>query len=121
MPGRIEEYYVALFSAALTLPLAVWKAFSANPIDANIMSAHAFDALSKESAGEPTPPNQLWIICGPDKDNIDLILSCTQDPIHKYPIFIFASDSSAQYDLDFLEPRIGCLVDALYAAVPQRR
>ena len=121
MPGRIDEYCIALFPNALALPPAVWKAFRANPIDANIMSAHAFDALAKELAGEPAPPNQLWIICGPDEDNVDLILSCTEDLIHRYPIFLFAPNSSAQSNTDFLEPRIECLVDALYAAVPPQR
>jgi hypothetical protein len=121
MPGRIDEYYIALVPNALALPPAVLKAFRANPIDANIMSAHAFDVRAKESAGEPAPPHQFWIICGPDEDNIDLVLSCTEDPIHQYPIFLFAPNPSAQSNMDFLEPRIGCLVDLLYATVPHQR
>jgi hypothetical protein len=74
--------------------------------------------------GEDPTRKESWIIVyssdsSPDK--VDFILSCTQDEIHEYPIFIYSAHHSSLLDEDFLYPRLLLLSRALHAAVSVER
>jgi hypothetical protein len=87
------------------------------------MDAHALKALARERAGEAPSQDELWIVCysNSPQPTIDFVLSCTNGPLGKYPIFIFTPHPYSQLTDEFIQPRILRLVHTLLGVVPLRR
>ena len=120
MPGLKEEYSIIVFSSASSLDQSVWDAFDASPRAANIISAHASERLSKEQAGESSPPGQFWLVCKGQQSSVEFVLSCTLNTMGASPIFLFCPHPRGQTS-QFLFTRLERLIDELEKVVPQAR
>jgi len=118
IPTRSPAYHATTYDTASSFLQHAGDALNLNPVDSNIILAHALKTLDNEKAGYLPLPGQLWIVCS-SGDNVDLILSCTTGPMGKYPIFIYSPHS--QIDNQYMRPRMECLVGALSLAVTPRR
>src|SRR5215471_952647 len=105
MPALTSATTTATYTAASSLPEAVWTSFKSNARNANIMDAHAAKALARERAGEVPSRDELWIVCYTN-NTIDFVLSCTNGPLGKYPIFIFTPLPYHQLSEEFVRFRI---------------
>jgi hypothetical protein len=94
----------------------------------NEAAANVILPFAKKAKNPPRGSNhkQLWIALYDDTNKVEFVLSCTEGPLGKYPIFIVASKSPAQIaeeeargmDLtDSLLPLVLCLLEEV---PPQR-
>jgi hypothetical protein len=121
MPGLTSRSSTCTYTSVDALPQKVWDALRADAGRSNVILSHAEKALTK-AAGEELPArNECWITCSTfdpsSSETIDFILSCTDNPMGSYPIFIYSTRHSSQLDEDFLHPRLLLIVRALHSAV----
>jgi len=126
MPGLTTfRYITSTYTSVHSLPRQLWNILRADPRRSNVILSHAEKALTRAQGDEPSTRKECWITCSSSDastpEAIDLILSCTDNAMDSYPIFIFSTRHSSQLDEEFLLPRLSLLVKALHAAVSVTR
>ncbi|KAG7091256.1 hypothetical protein E1B28_010305 [Marasmius oreades] len=75
------------YTKASKVPRNVRDALSRHPIDSNCILPALLKALDVERLSRSPPSGQLWIVCQ-SAFGIELVVSCTNNPLGEYPIFI---------------------------------
>jgi ribosomal protein S18 acetylase RimI-like enzyme len=119
MPAR-HHLSTAVYTCARALPAQVWEAFESSPRSSNIMYAHASKTYQQEVAGGIPIPGQDWIVCSVD-NHVELVLSCTENFLDSYPIFIFSVRPHSELTLSYIQPLVESLVYTLLDTVSPRR
>jgi hypothetical protein len=118
MPARTTPRIVTCtYSSIHALPRKAWDALHADPRRSNVILSHAEKALASDM---PPAQKEFWITCStfdsPTTETIDFIISCTNNSIGSYPIFIYPTRHSSQLDEEFLHPRLLSLIEPLRSA-----
>jgi hypothetical protein len=90
MPALISSESVQRFDHAIDIPADVLSILRANAPRANVILPHAEKLLGIQ-AFKPriVSKDQLWLVyTKPGTSSIKFVLSCTEGPLGKYPIFI---------------------------------
>ncbi|TFK56735.1 hypothetical protein OE88DRAFT_51385 [Heliocybe sulcata] len=119
-PFKTQHYH-----HASSVPAAVLDALRSDiqtERNANIILPHLLKCLQKEQHGEPISANQVWVTCQ-HGGVLDFVLSCTEGPMGRYPIFIFAAAPFAQLlDANYVGAAVAALIQQLQrAGVPPER
>ncbi|KAK7472321.1 hypothetical protein VKT23_000440 [Stygiomarasmius scandens] len=116
--GSINVYH-----AASDIPSKVIAEFEENPVSFNTIYPHFLKCAILERSGSSMKGQQVWIVVMSydPKPTVDLVLSCTENEMGKYPIFIATSRPHSQLTSSFLEPRIRSLIEELRVDVNDRR
>lgn len=122
MPVRTTpRIVVSTYSSVQALPRKAWDTLHADPRRSNVILSHAEKALAKPVGDRPPAQKECWITCStfdsPTAETIDFIISCTNNSIDSYPIFIYSTRHSSQLDEEFLHPRLSLLIEELHSAV----
>jgi len=113
MPGLISS--VQSFNRVSGLPDDVWAILRVHASRANVILPHA----EKVFGIQPFTPvivsdEQLWLIyTKPGTSSIQFVLSCTEGPMGKYPVFIVPTIPIPQLTSELLEESMGALCSAL--------
>ncbi|KAJ3996568.1 acyl-CoA N-acyltransferase [Lentinula boryana] len=121
MPSA-QEFSVLSFGAK-HCPKEVIQALEANPADANVILPFLKKSLDGESS-TMCSSDQLWLFCVSRNKSIvtvDMVLSCTENEMGKYPIFIVPTQPVSRWSLHSLSVRLKALAEALRDSVPQER
>jgi len=92
----------------------------------NEAAANVILPFAKKALNFPRDDKQLWIALYDEAESIEFVLSCTEGPLGKYPIFIVASKSPAQIAQDEeggrdIADSLKPLVTSLLKEVPPQR
>ena len=116
-----SEIFTTTYTSAHALPQYVWDILCADPRRSNAILSHAEKALTRTADEEHSARGEYWITCSTVdqllSQRIDFILSCTDNVLGPYPVFIYSTRHSSRLDGDFLLPRLSFLVKALHSAV----
>ncbi|KAG2118010.1 uncharacterized protein F5147DRAFT_833142 [Suillus discolor] len=113
MPGLLSS--VQVFDLSTGLSEAGWNALLSNAARANLVLPHAEKVFGRQIF---TPridsAEQLWLTYSkPGTSEISLVLSCTEGPLDKYPLFIIPTIPIAEFTPEFLESSMMALCSAL--------
>lgn len=88
MPGLLSS--IQRFDLSTGIPKAVWTALLANAARANLILPHAEKLFGYQKfTPKINSTEQLWLVYSkPGTSEIQFILSCTEGPLDKYPLFI---------------------------------
>ncbi len=122
MPVVTTGFFTTTFRSACSLTPEVWAAFESNPQDSNIMYPHALKILKQEESGN-APRDQYWISCSTYSPQpvVDLVLSVTETPMGKYPVFIYSTRPVPELTPEYLIPRLRQLIHSLRTVVHPSR
>lgn len=116
-----SEIFTTTYTSAHALPQHVWDILCADPRRSNAILSHAEKALTRTADEEHSSRGEYWITCSTVdqllSQRIDFILSCTDNVLGPYPVFIYSTRHSSRLDKDFLLPRLSFLVKALHSTV----
>jgi hypothetical protein len=120
MPGRTSNFSISTYTNVHTFPQNLWDTLRAHSGRSNVILSHAEKALT---ICEPLRRKECWITCSTfdSSETIDFVLSCTDNSMDSYPIFIFSTHHASQLSKEYLLPRLSPLVRALYSAVDVSR
>jgi len=125
MPGRTSRFSILTYNSVHAFPQKFLDTLRSHPRRSNVILSHVEKALAKEVGEELPMRNELWMTCSTfdssSTETIDLILSCTNNAMGSYPIFIFSTRHASQLDEDYLLPRLLPLVRELRSAVDVSR
>ncbi|KAJ3908871.1 acyl-CoA N-acyltransferase [Lentinula edodes] len=124
MPST-HEISISSYTHARQLPDFVFSTLEANRIDANVILPLLRKSSDSERSNLPISFNQLWLCCISYDSNItgtvDMVLSCTENELGKYPIFIVPTWPRSLWTRNSLEVRLRKLAEALFKSVPRER
>ncbi|KAL0570276.1 hypothetical protein V5O48_011687 [Marasmius crinis-equi] len=119
MPALTSStFQVEVFLSASDIPSPVMEALQGRAVDANCILPSIIKALEGNApsvAGQDS--KQFWIVCSSGRD-VELVLSCTNNVIDTYPIFIV---SLRQLSDGYLRPRIYEMVQKFLTVSPAAR
>ena len=120
MPGRTSNFSISTYTNVRTFPQNLWDTLRAHSGRSNVILSHAEKALT---TCEPPIRKECWITCSAfdSSETIDFILSCTDNSMGSYPIFLFSTRHASELSEEYLLPRLSPLVRALYSAVDVSR
>ena len=126
MPIRTTPRIVtSTYSNVHALPRKVWDTLHADPRRSNVILSHAEKSLTKPVGDKLPGQEECWITCStfdfPTAETIDFIISCTNNALDSYPIFIYSTRHSSQLDEEFLHSRLSLLIGALRRAASVSR
>lgn len=84
------------------------------------MYAHALKTYQQELAGAPAIVGQYWIVCSVNS-RIELVLSCTENFLDSYPVFIFSTRPHSELTPQYIHPLVHSLALTLLDTVPTHR
>ncbi|KAG0707499.1 hypothetical protein DFH29DRAFT_628059 [Suillus ampliporus] len=113
MPGLISS--VQRFDRSTGIPEDVWTVLRTNAARANIILPHAEKVFGRQKfIPGIDATEQLWLVYSkPATSEIQFILSCTEGPLDKYPLFIVPTDPIAELTPELLESPMKALCNAL--------
>ncbi|KAG8852832.1 hypothetical protein FRB96_008520 [Tulasnella sp. 330] len=83
------------------------------------------DETSAPAPASPSKNDQFWLsawtVHGRQPAKLDMVLSCTNGPINKYPIFLYSNVPDEDLATSFVQPRIDALVSKLRSCVKSKR
>jgi len=115
-----SRLFTSTYVSAHELPQQLWDTLRAHPRRSNVILSHAEKALTQAVGAKHPTRNECWITCSTSdssSETIDFVLSCVENSMGPYPIFIFSTRHFSQLDEEYLLPRISLLTRALYDAV----
>ncbi|KAF5357406.1 hypothetical protein D9758_005951 [Tetrapyrgos nigripes] len=114
MPSRKLEFTAAAYYKASSLPAEVFAAFEQNPVTFNCMLPHILKCLKLEEHGRVID-GQCWIVVTTynPEPRVDFVLSCTENEMGKYPIFIASTSPPPSLSDEFVRPRLHLIVEHL--------
>lgn len=123
MPISTTHPFTATYSRATDIPAYIWDGLKSNEWYTNTVLPHLNKRRAEENERYPARQGEFWITCCTpgSPSTVDLVLSCTDGPVDKYPIFIASIHPHARLTQDFLEERIDILVEALAKVVSPSR
>lgn len=88
MPGLLSS--IQRFDLSTGIPEPVWAILLANAARANLILPHAEKLFGRQKfTPKISSTEQLWLVYSkPGTSEIQFILSCTEGPLDKYPLFI---------------------------------
>ncbi|KAK1231787.1 hypothetical protein PQX77_005079 [Marasmius sp. AFHP31] len=118
MPALDNTFSIEIYRKPSWCPDDVWEALMAHEADANCILPTLVKALDQEHSGAVSRgANQFWIVCRSGQV-IELVLSCTNNALGTYPIFIVAL---CQLSVGHLQPRIQAMAEKLSeVSLPER-
>ncbi|GAW08824.1 hypothetical protein LENED_010917 [Lentinula edodes] len=124
MPST-HEISILSYTHARQLPDFVFSTLEANRIDANVILPLLRKSSDSERSNLPISFNQLWLCCisydSSITGTVDMVLSCTENELGKYPIFIVPTRPRSLWTRNSLEVRLRKLAEALFKSVPRER
>ncbi|KAF5357407.1 hypothetical protein D9758_005950 [Tetrapyrgos nigripes] len=122
MPSRNFEFTAAVYYKASSLPPEVFAAFEQNPVTFNCILPHILKCLKLEEHGRVVD-GQCWIVVTTSnpEPRVDFVLSCTENEMGKYPIFIASTSPPPSLSDDFVHPRLHLIVEHLLDVVDLHR
>ncbi|KAF9256748.1 hypothetical protein L218DRAFT_881128 [Marasmius fiardii PR-910] len=119
MPSRTTpvDFKVDAYTIASKIPMNVQNALSSHPVDTNCILPALLKALNTEHVSSLPPRGQLWIVCQ-SVSGVELVLSCTNNFLGTYPIFIAGL---CPLSIASLRPRIQEMVQRLLRITVLRR
>lgn len=126
MPVSTSRFIVQSYHSATSLPSFVWDFFASHQEHTNVMYPVAQKLRQQERNGISPSSEVLWLTCSTTHSShtdptLDFVLSCTPGSEGSYPIFICTTVRMAELTVEFIQPRIGELVQTLCASVPLER
>ncbi|KAJ3773354.1 acyl-CoA N-acyltransferase [Lentinula raphanica] len=123
MPSVQEFSVLVVKGNPRFLPKEIIRALEARTADANVILPFLKKALG--SGGSTLPSlDQVWLCCitrDNGIDTVDMVLSCTENEMGKYPIFIVPTQPLSHWSLPSLRARLRALAHALSDTVPRER
>ncbi|KAL0072635.1 hypothetical protein AAF712_000398 [Marasmius tenuissimus] len=123
MPGAIlnttSSFTITVYHKASQISNDVWDALKTHEVEANCLLPTMTKTLHQERnhTAVTRSPGQIWIVCRSGKD-VDLLLSCTNNALGTYPIFIV---DLRRLPIGHLQPRIQDMAEKLLnASHPER-
>ncbi|KAE9408737.1 hypothetical protein BT96DRAFT_962695 [Gymnopus androsaceus JB14] len=114
MPSAVG-FSISSFRYPNALPDNALRALEENRIDANVILPLARTLIDNNSH---LPPTQLWLCCISFCGTVEMVLSCTENEMGKYPIFIVPTRPLSR---NSLRARLRCLAETLHAATSLER
>ncbi|KAH7886094.1 hypothetical protein F5I97DRAFT_1808953 [Phlebopus sp. FC_14] len=114
MPG--VDRPTQLYRYASQLPETVWNALSRKEASANIILPFAEKARDHHQ-----DDRQLWIVYYNEDRDVVFVLSCTEGPLGKYPIFIFTPMSQEELAQPNVTDPVELLALTLLDSIPDAR
>lgn len=113
MPGLLSS--IQRFDLSTGIPKAVWTVLSANAARANLILPHAEKVFGRQKfTPKISSTEQLWLVYSkPGTSEIQFILSCTEGPLDKYPLFILPIVPTATLAPKLLKSAMEALCSAL--------
>lgn len=114
---------ISVYTSVHSIPPLVWNTLKKHERPANVILPHA---LWSRRQNPHEQSGQLWLTCesfypSTSQSRLDFILSCTEWPMGKYPIFIVPTVPTFSMTPAFLSARVAKLVAELHALVPTER
>ncbi|KAJ3877892.1 acyl-CoA N-acyltransferase [Lentinula edodes] len=115
-----SDLEINTYDAASDIPPRVVEVLRRNPTRTNVVLPIIEKAISRELTGDIVETEELWLTCSSIDDEgnrtLDLVLSCSESEMGKYPIFIVATVPFSRLTDQFLVPRIENLILAMTRA-----
>ncbi|KAG1757182.1 hypothetical protein EDB19DRAFT_1890983 [Suillus lakei] len=113
MPGLLSS--IQHFDLSTGIPKDVWTALYANAARANLILPHAEKVFGRQKfIPKIDATEQHWLVYSkPGTSEIQFILSCTEGPLGKYPIFIVPTVPIAVLTPNLLKNSMEALCSAL--------
>lgn len=113
MPGLLSS--IQRFDLLTGIPKAVWTVLLANAARANLILPHAEKLFGHQKfTPKINSTEQLWLVYSkPGTSEIQFILSCTEGPLDKYPLFILPTVPIATLAPKLLKSAMEALCSAL--------
>jgi hypothetical protein len=113
MPGLLSS--VQRYDLSTGIPKALWTALLANAARANLILPHAEKVFGHQKfTPKISSTEQLWLVyTKPGTSEIQFILSCTEGPLAKYPLFIVPTVPIANLTPKLLKSSMEALCSAL--------
>ncbi|KAJ8517526.1 hypothetical protein ONZ45_g5311 [Pleurotus djamor] len=116
--------FARFYDRVSAIPPYVWDGLQKNEWYTNTILPHLLKRLKWESDGYAAKAfdGEFWITCSTptsasssssSEAALDLMLSCTNGPVGKYPIFIATTHPHSSLSPDFLQERMAAIVDLL--------
>ncbi|KAF9073560.1 hypothetical protein BDP27DRAFT_1318498 [Rhodocollybia butyracea] len=115
MPSALD-FSVLPYKQVKQIPDFVLNALEDVPADANVILP-LIKKLFTEPPSARCTPEQLWLFCV-SEDTVDLALSCTENAMGKYPVFIAPT---RRLSPESLAARLRVLADKLCDLIPRER
>lgn len=113
MPGLFSS--IQRFDMSTGIPKAVWTALYANAARANLVLPHAEKVFGHQKfTPKIAATEQLWLVYSkPGTSEIQFILSCTEGPLGKYPLYIIPTVPTADLTPELIQSSVEALCSAL--------
>ncbi|KAJ3786691.1 hypothetical protein GGU10DRAFT_310418 [Lentinula aff. detonsa] len=116
----------SVYNIASCIPSYIFDKLEQLSIQTNVVLPLLEKAISIERSGGIVDNDNLWISCSSvdlnGNKSMDLVLSCTESEMGKYPIFIVATVPFSRLTSQFLAPRVYELILAMKRArIPLQR
>ncbi len=123
MPIATTHPFTTTYSRATDIPVHIWDSLKSNEWYTNTVLPHLIQRRAEEEEQHTARHGEFWITCCTpgSPSSVDLVLSCTDGPVKKYPIFIASTHPHARLTRDFLDERIYILAEALAKVVSPSR
>ncbi|KAF4563103.1 hypothetical protein EYR40_007177 [Pleurotus pulmonarius] len=123
MPIATTHPFTTTYSRASDIPTHIWDSLKSNEWHTNTVLPHLIKRRAEEQEQHAVRHGEFWITCCTpgSPSSVDLVLSCTDGPVKKYPIFIASIHPYARLTPDFLDERIYILAEALAKVVSPSR
>ncbi|KDQ63204.1 hypothetical protein JAAARDRAFT_188806 [Jaapia argillacea MUCL 33604] len=121
---------VTCYKSALDIPQGIFDALKADTMAecrTNVILCHLLKRIDAERSGEAPKPGEFWITCTTHaprttQPTLDLILSCSEGPLGKYPVFITSTQPfSHLVETAYIKNRMYKVVGELATLVPHSR
>ncbi|KAG2062270.1 hypothetical protein BDR06DRAFT_1001358 [Suillus hirtellus] len=114
MPGLLLAS-IQRFDLSTGISEAGWNALHSNAARANLVLPHAEKVFGRQKfTPKIDATEQLWLAYSqPGTSDISLMLSCTEGPLGKYPLFIIPTIPIADFTPELIESSMEALCSAL--------
>ncbi|KAG1795744.1 uncharacterized protein HD556DRAFT_372826 [Suillus plorans] len=114
MPGLLLSS-IQRFDLSTGISEAGWHALLSNAARANLVLPHAEKVFGRQKfTPKIDAADQLWLAYSqPGTSEISLVLSCTEGPLDKYPLFIIPTIPIADFTPELIESSTEALCSAL--------
>ncbi|KAG1864725.1 hypothetical protein DFJ58DRAFT_867114 [Suillus subalutaceus] len=113
MPGLLSS--IQRYDMSTGIPKAVWTALYANAARANLVLPHAEKVFGHQKfTPKIVSTEQLWLVYSkPGTSEIQFVLSCTEGPLGKYPLYIIPTVPAQDLTPELLKSSMEALCSAL--------